>query len=75
MSGPKSLEVRLRHLGKRVREERLQLDLSQESLAERAGLHRTYIGSIERGERNMSIDNVYALADALRVNVLDLLSN
>ena len=61
-------------LAARVREERVRLGLSQESLAEKAGLHRTYIGSIERGERNVSIDNIERLAKALGVRASDLLS-
>ncbi len=47
--------------------------LSQEALAELAGLHPTYVGSIERGERNVSVDNIERLATALGLDVVDLL--
>jgi transcriptional regulator with XRE-family HTH domain len=46
--------------------------LSQEALADRANLHRTYVGSIERGERNVSIDNIEKLAIALGVSIGEL---
>ena len=48
--------------------------LSQEALAERAGIHRTYVGSVERAERNVAIDNICRLAWALSVDVRDLLT-
>ena len=57
-----------RQFGARVRQLRLDRELSQEGLAERSGLHRNYVGGIERGERNCGIDAVYALAHALRVS-------
>lgn len=47
--------------------------MSQEALAHKAGLHRTYVGSIERGERNVSLDNIYVLAAALDLSPADLL--
>lgn len=51
--------------GARVRERRLQLGLSQESLADRCGLHWTYVGQVERGQRNISLHNIVRLAAAL----------
>ena len=53
--------------GKRIRELRCRCGYSQELLADAAGLHRTYIGGIERGERNISLVNIWRLAEALRV--------
>ncbi len=47
----------LTKFGKRVREERLKRELSQEKLTERAEVHRTYIGIIERGEKNITLTN------------------
>jgi len=58
--------------GDRLRALRAQRGLSQEALAHLADLHRTYVGSVERGERNIGIDNLYALADALGVSPRDL---
>ena len=60
--------------GNRVRKLRLKEGLSQEELAFKAGVHRTYLGSIERGERNPSLKNISALAQALGVTLSDLLS-
>jgi len=48
--------------------------MSQEQLAERTGLHRTYVGSIERGERNVCIDNLQRLADGLGVKLSTLIA-
>ncbi len=47
---------------------------SQEELADRAGLHRTYISSIERGHRNLSLENIFRLAEALNCDPRDLLT-
>lgn len=63
----------LQQFGDRVRTLRKDRGLSQEQLAERTGLHRTYIGGIERGERNVSLINIVRLAKALEVPPSDLL--
>ncbi|MCI4040015.1 helix-turn-helix transcriptional regulator [Streptomyces sp. TRM75563] len=58
-----------------MRELREARGLSQEGLAEIAGLHRTYVGSVERGERNVSLVNIHRLARALNVASAELLLN
>lgn len=58
-----------------LKEIRAKANLSQEELADLAGLHRTYVGSVERGERNISIDNMERLASALAIDIKDLLKN
>ncbi|MCA0359407.1 MAG: helix-turn-helix domain-containing protein [Proteobacteria bacterium] len=57
-----------------VRRLRVALTLSQEGLAAEAGLHRTYVGAIERAERNLSLDNIERLAQALKVTPAELLT-
>ena len=59
--------------GEHVRNIRKQAGWSQEELAAACGLHRTYVGAVERGERNVSLLNIVALARALRVKPADLL--
>ena len=59
--------------GKRVREERLKKGLSQEGLAELAEVHRTYIGMIERAEKNITLLNIEKIANALSIEIHDLL--
>jgi transcriptional regulator with XRE-family HTH domain len=61
-------------LAANIRRLRLAKRLSQEALAELAGIHRTYLGSIERGERNIAIDNICRIAWALGVKLPDLLT-
>ena len=60
--------------GAHVRELRKALGYTQERLAEITGLHRTYVGSIERGERNVSLNNILLLSEALESLPSDLLS-
>jgi transcriptional regulator with XRE-family HTH domain len=59
--------------GSRVRATRTNLAISQEDLASLTGLHRTYIGAIERGERNLGLINIVKLARALKISPSDLL--
>ena len=63
----------LGEFGRRVRARRLELSLSQEDLADRADLHRTYISSLEQGRRNVAVRNVVRLAEALEIDPGDLL--
>ena len=60
------------NFGCKVREKRKFIGLSQEELADLAGVHRTYVGMIERGEKNLSLLNIYKIARALNVDVGDL---
>ena len=60
---------------KRVREERKKLKLSQEEFAAKAGFHRTYIGMIERGERNITLANIEKLSKALNTSLSKLLKD
>ena len=61
--------------GENVRKYRRLLDISQEELSNRADLHRTYIGMIERAEKNITLVNMEKIANALQVNIEDLLKN
>jgi transcriptional regulator with XRE-family HTH domain len=63
---------RQHEFGDRIRNRRLKLGLSQEALALKAGINRTYIGSLESGDRNPSLENIARLAVALRVDAADL---
>ena len=63
-----------KQFGEQVRKLRLAMNLSQEELAFKAGVHRTYLGSIERGERNPSLKNIAAIAKALNITLSQLFS-
>ena len=58
--------------GQRVQELRKNRHLSQEQLADLAGVHRTYIGMIERAEKNITLRNISKIADALKIEIKDL---
>jgi len=58
--------------GERIRSLREKIGMSQEEFGFKVGLHRTYIGSIERGEQNVSIDNIVKLAKAFRIPLSEL---
>ena len=59
--------------GKKVRKRRLELGLSQEELARKASVHRTYIGMIERAEKNITLENIEKIAKALAVSLSELM--
>ena len=62
----------LARFGTRIKELRLLKNISQEELGELAGLHRTYIGMIERGERNITLKNIEKIAKAFDMNVEEI---
>ena len=64
----------LHAFGVRVRELRLEKNLSQEELADLSNLHRTYIGMIERAEKNLTLLNIDKIAKALEISLSDLLN-
>lgn len=67
-------DPRLEAFGKRVREIRKSKNLSQEELAALAGIDRSYMGHIERGEKNITLTKIYQISDALGVSAVQLLS-
>lgn len=58
--------------GQRVREERIKRNLSQEEFADIAGVHRTYIGMIERAEKNITLENIEKIAKAFNLDIKNL---
>ena len=58
--------------GENLKKYRKEMNLSQEAFAEKCGLHRTYISSIERFQRNISIENIQRIADALEIEAYKL---
>lgn len=69
------IELIMITFGRNVQSARQAIGISQEELAFRAGLHRTYIGMVERAERSISLQNAKKIADALNVKLDTLLSN
>ena len=64
----------LKFLGQKIRQERENMGVSQEGLGKLAKFHRTYIGMIERGEKNITIFNLKRIAEALNLQVRDLIN-
>ncbi|MGP4951024.1 helix-turn-helix domain-containing protein [Psychrobacter sp. T6-1] len=65
-------DERILAFGKRVREVRKDKGISQEKLAEMAGIDRSYMGNIERGEKNITLKKAYEICDALEIKMKDL---
>ena len=65
-------DERMVTFGKRVREVRKSKGISQEALAEIAGIDRSYMGNIERGEKNITLKKAYEICDALDIDIKDL---
>ena len=66
-------DERMIAFGKRIREVRKTKEISQERLAEMAGIDRSYMGNIERGEKNITLKKAYEVCDALEVDIKDLI--
>ena len=65
-------DERMIAFGKRVREVRRNKGISQERLAEMAGIDRSYMGNIERGEKNVTLKKVYEICEALEIDIKNL---
>ena len=61
------------NFGKRIKELRIEKDLTQEQFAELSGLHKNYIGMVERGERNPSLKNIEVIANAFNISISKLM--
>ena len=70
----REVEPMLVSLGRFIRQKRMSLGLSQEELADRAGLHRTYISDVERGIRNLTIGAAWFIAHGLGLQLKDMIS-
>lgn len=68
-------DPRLVAFGERVRQIRKEKGLSQEALADLAGIDRSYMGHIERGDQNITLTKIYQISEALKVSVSDLISD
>ena len=64
-----------KHIGNRIRNYRMQLGYSQERLAEISGCHPTYIGQVERGEKNPTLESIEKIASALKISMSKLFEN
>ena len=73
VTGPRRAPNLRQRFGQRVRELRSRRGMTQRELARRAGMHPSYVGGVERGERNVTLDAVERLADALQVAAADLM--
>lgn len=74
MEDKNKLDIKKR-FGLAVKQRRSEIGISQEELSFRAGLHRTYVSDIERGSRNLSLENIEKLAKALEITVSSLFAN
>lgn len=73
ISGKADIDQKLLRLGRAIRSERKASGMSQEALADAAGIDRSHMGKIERGERNVTLLNITKVADALERKLSDLL--
>lgn len=70
----KADQIIKKEFGKKIQELRRKRSISQEDLADAVGVHRTYMGFVERGERNPTLTKVYKIAASLKVKASDLLA-